>query len=134
MHEVDLVAAFHSAVGLNSDVFFGYVSLMSAFLVVCYLSAHKLPTFLASIIVTLFTIVSALLMMRLYLNGSDAAALLVHIQEQQALGNLDVGGFGSSPSWSAPVVTALEILATLGGYIGCMAFFVYRRKTPTDDG
>ena len=133
MHEVDLIGAFHGAVGLNSDVFFGYVSLMSAFLVVCYLVAHKLPTFLAAIVVLLFTTVSALLLFRLYLNGNDAAALLSHIQEQQALGNLDAGGFASNPPWSAPVVITLEILATLGGYIGCIAFFVYRRRMPSDD-
>ena len=129
MDEADLIAAFHSAVSLNSEVLFGYVSLMSAFLIVCYLVAHKLPRILASIVVILFSLVSALLILRLYLNGSDAAALLAYMQYQEQLGNLDLAGFGSNPAWSAPVVITLEILVTVGGYIGCIAFYLYRRKS-----
>ena len=76
MNEAEFIAAFHGAVGLNSQVFFGYVSLMSGFLVMSYLAAHKLPAFLASIVLALFTVVSALLVFRLFLNGGDAMALI----------------------------------------------------------
>lgn len=132
MSEADLIASFHGAVNLNSDIFFGYVSLMSAFLVMCYLAARKLPIVLASIVLALFSVVSALLILRLFLNGNDAAALMAHMLEQQRLGNLDLAGFGSNPL-PVRLVSSLEILSTVGGYIGCMAFFFYRRMSVTDD-
>lgn len=132
MIEIDLIAAFHGAVGLNGDTLFGYVSLMSAFLVMSYLASHKLPALLAWIVAILFSAVSALLILRLFLNGKDAGALLAHIQELQRLGEIDVGSFGTVPSWSAPVVVALEILTTVGGYLGCMSFFIYRRRMGED--
>jgi len=133
MSEADLIASFHGAVNLNSDIFFGYVSLMSAFLVMCYLAARKLPIVLASIVLALFSVVSALLILRLFLNGNDAAALMAHMLEQQRLGNLDLAGFGSNPRWPTRLVSSLEILSTVGGYIGCMAFFFYRRMSVTDN-
>lgn len=132
MTEIDLVAAFHGAVGLNNDTLFGYVSLMSAFLVMSYLAAHKLPAALAWIVAVLFSVVSALLALRLYLNGSDAAALMAQVQELQRLGEIDVGGFGKFPSWSPSVVFILEILTTVGGYLGCILFFIYRRRNGDD--
>lgn len=133
MSEAELIASFHGAVSLNSDIFFGYVSLMSGFLVVCYLVAHKLPRSLASIVVALFSVVSALLILRLFFNGNDASALMAHMQEQQQLGNLDMAGFGSNPRWAAPAVISLEVLATIGGYLGCIAFFFFRRRSAPDD-
>lgn len=132
MIEIDPIAAFHGAVTLNSDTLFGYVSLMSAFLVMSYLAAHKLPSVLAWIVAILFSVVSALLILRLYLNGSDATALLAHILELQRLGKIDVGQFGTFPSWSALVVVALEILTTVGGYFGCIYFFIYCRNAGDD--
>jgi hypothetical protein len=133
MTAAELIAAFHGAVNLNSQVFFGYVSLMSGFLVVSYLVGHRLPTFLASIVVALFTVVSALLVFRLLLNGGDAQALLSYMLEQEQLGQLDLAGFGSHPRWVTRVVLPLEILSTIGGFIGCIAFFLYRRISGVED-
>ncbi len=132
MIEIDLISAFHGAVGLNSDTLFGYVSLMSAFLVMSYLAAHKLPGVLAWIVAVLFSVVSALLILRLFLNGSDAAALHAHILELQRMGEIDVGEFGTFPSWVATVVVALEILTTVGGYLGCIYFFLHQRRSTGD--
>lgn len=127
MSGFELISAFQGSVDLNSQVLFGYVSIMSAFLVMSYLVAHKLPLFLASIVLALFSVVSGLLIFRMYLNGGDAAALMAHMQTQQRLGNLDLAGFGENPIWAAPFVVTLEILSTIGGYFGCIAFFLYRR-------
>jgi len=133
MNEAELIAAFHGAVNLNSTVFFGYVSLMSGFLVMSYLAAHKLPTFLASIVLSLFTVVSALLVFRLFLNGGDAMALMSYMREQEQMGRLDLAGFGSHPAWVTRVVVPLEILSTVGGFIGCTMFFLYRRRSGADE-
>ena len=134
MNESQLISAFHSAITLNSDVLFGYVSLMSGFLVVSYLVADKLPKLLAFIVVTLFTLVSFLLIFRLYLNGKDATALMEYMKAQEAVGNLNLGGFGDNPRWVGPLIPVVEILVTVGGYIGCMFFFMYRRATSSDVG
>jgi len=134
MNESELISAFHGSVELNSQVFFGYISLMSGFLVMAWLAAHKLPSVLAAIVVALFSVVSALLVFRLYLNGSDAAALMSYMMAQQELGNMDFAGFGSSPQIApAAFVVALEMLSTVGGFLGCIAFFFYRRRSARDD-
>jgi len=133
MNESELISAFHGSVELNSQVFFGYVSLMSGFLVMAWLAARKLPSVLAAIVVTLFSVVSALLVFRLYLNGSDATALMSHMMAQQESGAMDFAGFGSSPVGAAPIVMVLEMLSTVGGYLGCIAFFFYRRRPMRGD-
>ena len=132
MNESQLITAFHSAITLNSDVLFGYVSLMSGFLVVSYLVADKLPKLLAFIVVSLFTLVSFLLIFRLYLNGKDGAALMEYMKTQEAEGNLKLGGFGDNPGWVGATIPALEIISTVGGYIGCIVFFMYRRLNSPD--
>ena len=127
MNESELIEAFHNAISLNDNVFFGYVGIMSGFLVMSYLAADKLPRLLATIVLALFSFVSLLLMFRLYLNGGDSAALMAYMREQEALGNLNLAGFGDNPAWSDIVVPGLEILSTVGGYLGCVVFFVQRR-------
>lgn len=108
------------------------MSLLSGFLVVCYLVADKLPVFLASIILTLFSLVSALLIFRIYLNGNTSSEILSLMREQHEAGTMNIPWMASDVSWSAKVVAILEILVTLGGYVGSIAFFFYRRKHPGD--
>lgn len=61
MNEAELVAAFQGYIALPNQLFFGYVRLLSGFLAMSYLVADKISSFLASISVPLFSIVSALL-------------------------------------------------------------------------
>jgi hypothetical protein len=49
--------------------------------------------------------------------------------EQQQLGLIDLAGIGSHPRWVTQVVMPLEILSTVGGFVGCVSFFLYRRKS-----
>ena len=129
MNAYELINVFHNAVTLNSEVMFGYVGLMSGFLVMSYLVADKLPALLAGIVLVLFSVVSLLLAFRLYLNGGDAAAVMEYMKARESMGSLDLGGFGDNPPWSGTVVPFLEMASILGGYIGCVIFFVYRRRT-----
>jgi hypothetical protein len=78
-------------------------------------------------------VVSEQIEFRVYLNGSDGAALMSHMMGQQDLGNMDFAGFGSSPFGRAPIVVALEMLSTVGGFVGCITFFFYRRRLTRDD-
>lgn len=128
MTEADMVVAFHSAVDLNVQILFGYVSLMSAFLVMSYLVADKLPGFLAAIVVTLFSVISALLIYRISLNRSDAEALMSKLIERRDAGAPNMDWLGTNPPWSVQLTTLVEIIATIGGFLACIAFFVYQRR------
>ena len=67
MNESELVSAFHGYIGLTNQIFFGYVSLMSGFLVMSYLVADRISVFLSSIAVVLFSLVSAQLIFGIFL-------------------------------------------------------------------
>ena len=94
---------------------------MSGFLIMSHLLAQKIPRSLAVVVLGLF---SAVLMFRLYLIRTDTRQLMLYIHEQKHLGNLDLPWFGFNPTWA---------LAILGGFVGCIAFFFYRRKTKDED-
>jgi len=128
MNEGELVTAFHGYVGLSNQIFFGYVSLMSGFLVMSYLVAEKISAFLASIAVILFSVVSTLLIFGIFLNRNDAEELMAHMLTKAGSGALDLAWLGSNPSWAAPVMTILYIVATVGGYFACISYFFYKRR------
>lgn len=128
MNEAELVTAFQGYIDLNNQIFFGYVSLMSGFLVMSYLVADKISAFLASIAVTLFSLVSAQLIFGIFLNRNDAAEIMAHMLAQSQAGNFDLDWLGTNPSWSADVTTFLYIVTTVGGYIACITFFFYKRR------
>ena len=128
MNEGELVAAFQGYLALTNQIFFGYISLISGFLVMCYLVADKISAFLASITVALFSVVSTLLIFGVFLNRNDAEELMTHMLTQDQLGNLDLVWLGSNPAWSATIMTILYIVATIGGYFACIAYFFYKRR------
>ncbi len=76
MTEAELVAAFQGYLELTYQILFGYVSLISGFLVMSYLVADKITRLLAMISVLLFSIVSALLVFGIFLNRNDAGQLM----------------------------------------------------------
>ena len=129
MSEAELYASLHLALGATTSILFGYMSLISGFLFMSYLVAHKLNAFLASIVIALFSIASALLITRMAFFRSDASAIISYMQEQKQSGNLDLSWWGTVPAWAAPVIGGLEVAVTVGGYLGCLAFFFYQRKT-----
>lgn len=129
MSEAELVATFLDFLNEVDAVLFGYVSLMSGFLVMSYLVAHRLPKALAAIVLLLFSVVSGVLILRLVLLRRDSGALLQYIFSQKDAGNLDLSWFGMNSPLAQQIVTYLEVAATVGGFLGCIVFFVYRRRT-----
>jgi len=128
MSEAELYGAFHDALGAASSIMFGYVSLMSGFLIISYLAAHRLPAILAALVVTLFSLVSALLIFQIFLNRKDVQAINAYMFEQKRSGNLDLVWFGTNPPWAVTVNQYLVIAVTIGGFIGCIAYFFYQRS------
>ena len=131
MSEAELYSAFHDALGGASTILFGYVSLMSGFLIMSYLAAHRLPAFLASIVVALFSLVSGLLVFQIFLNRNDAQAIYSYMFEQKQAGNLDLSWLGIDAS-SAAINQYLVVGVTAGGFLGCIAFFFYQRRAGVD--
>jgi hypothetical protein len=128
MTEAELVAAFQGQITLTNQLFFGYVSLMSGFLVMSYLVASRISLLLASIAVVLFSIVSVLLTLGILLNQNDAQATMSYMLEQSTLGNLDMAWLGSNPAWAGQIMSLLYMAATIGGYFACVAYFFYSRR------
>ena len=131
MTEAEAIAAFQGFLAQIYVLIFGYVSLLSGFLVMSYLVAHKLTSSLVSIIVALFTAVCAVLIINLQFLRNDFSSLNTYILEQMASGNLDLPWFGNNPSWASGIVTALLSIATVGGYFGCLVFFFVQRRSRT---
>ena len=129
MTEAELYSAFQSAVALNTEICFGYIGVMTAFLVMSYMVGHKLPTVLTAIVVALFSLVSILITTRIMFNRNDAEALMAHMLQQKELGNFDLAWLGTNPSWGTQTATILDIVVLLGGFLACLGFFFYRRKT-----
>ena len=128
MTEAELVAAFQSYLELTYQILFGYVSLISGFLVMSYLVADKISRLLAMISVLLFSIVSALLVFGIFLNRNDAGQLMEHMRHGTQSGALDLPWLGTNPAWAASVSSLLFLVVTIGGYLACVAYFFYQRR------
>ena len=129
MSEAELYSSLHLALGAVTTILFGYISLLSGFLFMSYLVAEKLNTLLTSIVIALFSVSCALLVFRLYFTRSDATALVAYMNDQKQSGNLEFDWWGSVPVWATPIIGFLEVAVTIGGYIGCIVFFFYQRKS-----
>ena len=133
MSEAELYSAFHAALGGANSLLFDYISLMFGFLIMSYLAAHRLPAFLASIVLALFSLVSGLFIFQVFLYRNDAGAIASYMFEQKQSGNLDLLWFGTNPLWAATTNAYLMIAVTVGGFLGCIMFFLYQRRSANVD-
>jgi len=129
MSEAELHNAFLATLSGANDVLFNYIGLMFAFLVMSYLAAHRLPTFLASIVILLFSVISGSLIFQVFLYRNEAAEIATYMVEMKQSGSLDLAWWGSNPSWAPGTVSFLTIAVTAGGFLTCLAFFFYQRQS-----
>ena len=129
MTEAELMTLFHEYLASIHTLLFGFISLMSGFLIMSYLVARQLPSFLAAIVLTLFSAFSLTLTFKIYLTRTDFASLVSYIFERQAEGTLDLPWYGLAPKWAPTLIAYLEVSVLFVGFIGCIAFFIYQRKT-----
>ena len=128
MTEAELIQTFQNYIELLDSEIFGYVGVLSGFIVLSYLVADKLTATLTVIVVTLYTFACGILIVRIVLLRRDFSALYGYIMEQKASGAIEVPWFGSNPSWLAEVVSFLIWAVAIGGYTGSIVFFFYQRK------
>tara|TARA_R110000868_G_scaffold48908_8_gene158188 strand:- start:3390 stop:3794 length:405 start_codon:yes stop_codon:yes gene_type:complete len=130
MSEAELITAFQGYVSLTNQLFFGYVSLVSGFIVMSYLVADKISSFLAVIGVVLFSIVSALLLFGIFISRNNAEHLMAYLRAQAQRGEIDLAWLGANPSWAGDVMNVLYVSATFGGYFASIIYFFYSRGRP----
>lgn len=90
MSEAETLTAVQGFIGLTNQLFFGYISLMSGFLIMSCLVANKISIFLSAVAVALFSVVSALLLLGIFLSRNKAEGLLKHLRPQAQRGELDL--------------------------------------------
>lgn len=128
MTEAELIAAFHGYLGEINAVLFGYMSFISGFLIMSYLVAAKLSRFLSIIVLALFTTASGVLILRSLFLRKDLSSLYQFIMQQNQSGNLELPWIGSNPEWGTQLLTFLEISTLVGGFVGCIAYFLLQRR------
>lgn len=128
LNEAELIETFQTYVSLLDSQIFGFISLLSGFIVLSYFVADKLTSMLTGILIALYTIASGIFIARMAFLRRDFAALHAHILDLQASGAIDAPWFGSNPHWASEVISYLIWGVTFGGYLGSVLFFFVQRK------
>lgn len=129
MTEAELIETFQNYLSLLDTELFGFISVLSGFIVVSYLVADKLTTLLTSIVITLYTLACGVLITRIVLLRRDFVELHAYIVEQQSSGTIDMPWFGTNPPWASEILNYLMVGVTVGGYVGSVLFFFFQRRS-----
>ncbi len=113
---------------------FGYFSIVSAFLVMSHFVADKLSTAHSYILLILFTLSSAFLVINFYALNVDLDNLYIEILSKKERGIYELDWFGGNPAWVPVILTYLQTLIGLGGYICTVVFFYFKREKSGDQG
>ena len=128
MNEYEAYDILVNGITTIGNYFFGYFSIISAFLVMSYLVANKLTRVNSLILITLFTLSSLLMVLNIYTLSNDMQHLTSYMYEQKQSGVYDLAWFGKNPIWMSYVLMITEIMCIIGGYVGALLFFFYRSK------
>jgi cellobiose-specific phosphotransferase system component IIC len=131
MSEYEAVYLFRELIADLHESMFGYISLLSAFLIASYLIAHKLRTILMIVFLSLYTLFALNFVFQFLMMSTDAVSLYDYIMQQKKAGTYDLEWFGKNPAWAGYLATTLRIGVAAGGYIGSIIFFFYRRHNKT---
>jgi len=134
MTEYEAISLFNEIFSNLVQVLLAYISIMSAFLVMCYFAAAKLNRVLATIVIALFSLSALMLIIQVNFLRTDLLnvyEVILNVQSMNADGNV---WFGNTPLWTMQIQTVVQNLITIGGYFGCIVFFYYQRATNNGDG
>jgi cellobiose-specific phosphotransferase system component IIC len=127
MSEYEAVDLFRSMIADLHQSMFGYISLLSAFMVASYLTADKLRTGLMVVFLSLYSLFALNFVIQFVMMSTDAVSLYDHILLEKNAGTYDLEWFGKNPAWAGYSATATRISVAIGGYIGTLVFFFYQR-------
>ena len=129
--------AYDLLMSLSSGSFqlmFGYFSIISAFLVMSYFVADKLSTAHSYILLVLFTLSSAFFIINFYALNLDLDNLYIEMITKKDQGVYELEWFGGNPIWVPQVLTLLQTLIGLSGYVCSIAFFIFQRQKRLSQG
>ena len=118
---------FNEMVGNLNTILFGYISMLTAFLVMSYISAHRLSTLLVVLVLVLFTAACFTFILQVNLIKVQMASLYEYMLHLKAEGDMSLQWFGNNPSQSVNFLTIFHNIVTVGGYLGSTVFFLYQR-------
>lgn len=128
--------AYDTIMSIASETFslmFGYFSLVFGFLVMSHMAANKLSSSLVVVVLGLYTLASLIICMNFYALNVDLDNLYIYMLDQKQSGVYDLSWFGVNPPWVPRMLTGLQVLLGLGGYIGSIFFFMQTRRHRAPD-
>ena len=111
-----------------NQLMYGYIGVLSAFLVMCFAVAEKLNRILSALVLSLFSLVCVMLIFQMNLVRTDLNGIYQYLLSLKDSNPDSLAWFGTNPNWAVPVLTVITNLVSFGGFIGCVAFFFYQRK------
>ena len=117
-----------------NQLMYGYIGVMSAFLVMCFAAADRLSKTLSVLVLSLFSLVCIMMIFQMNLVRTDLTGMYQYLLNLKDSNPESLSWFGRNPSWAVPVLTVITNLVSFGGFMGCIAFFFYQRKANSRDG
>lgn len=112
-----------------SQFMFGYVGILTAFLVMSFVAAHKLNKLLTVLVVTLFSLVCVMLIIQINFLRNDLTGIYVYLVELKRIHPDSLAWFGTNPTWMLTVLTWINNTVSFGGFAGSIGYFLYQRQT-----
>jgi hypothetical protein len=131
MNEAEAYELFSLIAEHQEQLFYGYFSLIAAFLAMTYFVADKLDNALAVIVIILYSICCLWFFNGLYAWSTDLTALYSYMLMKKSEGIYELFWFGNNPDWVPVVNSALHLILTFGGWLVSVGYFFYRRTERT---
>ncbi len=129
----EAISLFYEIANMSNTQLISYVSIVSAFLIMSFFAADKLSNILISIVLSLFSLTCVLLMIQINLTRNDMSSLHAYILELQESGVTGLQWFGENPALFVDNVPHILNIITIGGFLGSIAFFFYRKRREISD-
>jgi hypothetical protein len=127
----EAVSLFFEIANTATTLLVSYISVLSAFLIMSFFAADKLSNILITIVLSLFSLTCVLLIIQINLTRNDMSSLYGYILELRNTGVNGLQWFGVNPSMFVDNVPFILNIITIGGYLGCIVFFFYKKNAGT---
>lgn len=131
MTDYELAALFIEYFAAIQSSLINFVSVVIAFIVAGYLIASKLQSSMVFILVTIFSAFCIDSILQILFINMDLQSVQGLMADRIATGQSDlIFHSGARGVWAnnAWVFGAIRMVATLGAYVGAVAFFFYQRR------
>jgi len=128
MNEVEAYELFSIAADHIEQLFYGFFSLVTAFLVMTYLAADKLDRVFSVIVVSFYSLCCLWFFIATFAWRTDGTSLYAEMLLKKSNGVYEMEWFGNNPDWMSVVATGLNASLIVGGWLVSIGYFIYRRR------